>query len=386
MDVAGQPGAAAGSQLDCRANLGVVLGTADGALWTGGNGYALCTQAGLARIDALLQRSSPEKVDGLRSRCASGCNGTPKSPTPMILRSSSRRLIVPRCRWRTCRFRQPNWQRFASQVLQASYEATLLAAAWNAGRGGSNKVLLTRVGGGVFGNDLRWINDAITRAAGLVRDHGLDLRIVSHGPVPPDLQELVDGSTPERGERPPRGARMRLFPTIGLFRPSRSSSQRQPELGMIDWKSTLREGILSGTLAGVLSAAVLLAAGKRETGSAVAPVNAESHWLWGDQALREDRLTLRHTLTGIVTHQLSTVFWATLYRALRGRRAVRSVPEALLGGIATSMAAAAIDYSLVPKRLSPGFEHRLSRGSMVGVFAAIAGGISVGAWLLRDRD
>lgn len=155
---------------------------------------------------------------------------------------------------------------------------------------------------------------------------------------------------------------------------------------MIDWKNTLREGALSGTLAGVLSAAVLLATGKRETGSAVAPVNAESHWLWGDESLREDRPTLRHTLTGIATHQASTVFWATLYRLVRGRRPVRSVPEALLGGIATSAAAAVIDYTLVPKRLSPGFEHRLSRQSMVGVFAAIAGGIAIGALLLRARD
>lgn len=156
---------------------------------------------------------------------------------------------------------------------------------------------------------------------------------------------------------------------------------------MIEWKRTLREGLLSGTLAGLFSAAVLLVTGKRETGSAVAPVNAESHWLWGDESLREDRPTLRHTLTGIVTHQLSTVFWATLYALVRGRRnAVRSVPQALLGGIATSAAAAAIDYTLVPRRLSPGFENRLSRSSMVGVFAAIAGGIALGALLLRDRD
>lgn len=155
----------------------------------------------------------------------------------------------------------------------------------------------------------------------------------------------------------------------------------------MDWTKTLREGLVSGTLAGLLSAAVLLVTGKRETGSAVAPVNAESHWLWGDESLREQRPTWRHTFTGIVTHQLSTVFWATLYALVRGRRqAVRSVPEALLGGIATSAAAAAIDYTLVPKRLTPGFEHRLSTRSMVGVFAAIAGGIALGALLLRDRD
>jgi hypothetical protein len=156
---------------------------------------------------------------------------------------------------------------------------------------------------------------------------------------------------------------------------------------MIDWKRTLREGILSGTLAGLFSAVVLVVTGKRETGSPVAAVNAESHWLWGDESLREDRPTLRHTLTGIVTHQLSTVFWATLYALVRGdRKAVHKVPEALLGGIATSVAAAAIDYTLVPKRLTPGFEHRLSTGSMVAVFAAIAGGIALGALLLRDRD
>ncbi|MGV3570839.1 MAG: hypothetical protein ACO1PB_09580 [Ramlibacter sp.] len=155
---------------------------------------------------------------------------------------------------------------------------------------------------------------------------------------------------------------------------------------MTDWNRKLGEGLLSGTLAGLFSAAVLLAAGKRENGSAVAPVNAESHWLWGDESLREDRPTLRHTLTGILTHQGSTVFWATLYALVRGRKAVRSVPEALIGGIATSAAAAVIDYTLVPKRLTPGFEHRLSKGSMVGVFAAIAAGVALGAVLLRDRD
>jgi hypothetical protein len=155
---------------------------------------------------------------------------------------------------------------------------------------------------------------------------------------------------------------------------------------MPDWNHILREGLMSGTLAGLMSAAVLLATGKRDSGSALAAVNAESHWLWGDESLREDRPTLRHTLTGIVTHQLSTVFWATLHALVRGeRKTANRVPQAVLGGIATSAAAAAIDYTLVPRRLRPGFEHRLSTGSMVGVFAAIAGGIAIGTLLLRDR-
>lgn len=155
----------------------------------------------------------------------------------------------------------------------------------------------------------------------------------------------------------------------------------------LQWKHTLREGVVSGTLAGLLSAAVLAAAGKREAGNAAAAVNAESHWLWGDESLRQDAPTLRHTLTGFVTHQLSTVFWATLHALVRGRANARAtVPQALLGAAATSAAAAAIDYTLVPKRLTPGFEHRLSKGAMTGVFAAIALGIAAGTILLARRD
>jgi len=46
-----------------------------------------------------------------------------------------------------------HWQPFAQLVLEAVYEATLWAAALNAQRGVSNIVLLTRLGGGAFGND-----------------------------------------------------------------------------------------------------------------------------------------------------------------------------------------------------------------------------------------
>src|SRR5438067_11112531 len=102
-------------------------------------------------------------------------------------------------------------------------------------------------------------------------------------------------------------------------RPARVVRPQARNHRMIDLKQTLQEAALSGTLAGLFSAAVLLACGKRETGSAVAPVNAESHWLWGDESLHEDSATLRHTLAGFVTHQLSTLFWAGLMAFVRSR-------------------------------------------------------------------
>lgn len=155
---------------------------------------------------------------------------------------------------------------------------------------------------------------------------------------------------------------------------------------MNEWKQALREGAVTGTVACALSLAVMAAAGRRDAGSAAAPVNAVSHWLWGEDALREDHATVRHTLVGYLTHHLSAIFWAVLYARLWGHRPqAKSLPQAVAGGVATTAIASAIDYGLVPRRLQPGFEQRLSTPSTVAAFGAIAIGLALGALLLRER-
>ena len=57
---------------------------------------------------------------------------------------------------------------------------------------------------------------------------------------------------------------------------------------MNTWKIALREGAVAGTVATLLSTALLAAIGRRENRSAAAPVNAVSHWLWGDESLHAD--------------------------------------------------------------------------------------------------
>ena len=57
-------------------------------------------------------------------------------------------------------------------MFEATYEATLLAAVEQSLAGRSNIVLLTRVGGGVFGNADEWIDDAIVRAPTIVEHAG----------------------------------------------------------------------------------------------------------------------------------------------------------------------------------------------------------------------
>jgi hypothetical protein len=153
------------------------------------------------------------------------------------------------------------------------------------------------------------------------------------------------------------------------------------------WAKALREGVVTGSLASLLSTAVLAAAGARQNGSAVAPINAVSHWLWGDESLRVDRPTLRHTLAGYLTQHAASIFWATLYSRVWGHRdTAKQLPQAVAGGVATSAIACLVDYQLIPKRLTPGYEHRVSTGAMVAIYAALAVGFALGAVALQKDE
>jgi hypothetical protein len=76
-------------------------------------------------------------------------------------------------------------------VLEAACEATLLAAAEQARRDGTSTVLLTRLGGGAFGNADTWIDAAIGRGLTTVADEGLDVCVVSYGTVHPGMRQIA---------------------------------------------------------------------------------------------------------------------------------------------------------------------------------------------------
>jgi hypothetical protein len=148
----------------------------------------------------------------------------------------------------------------------------------------------------------------------------------------------------------------------------------------------LRTGLMGGAGASLLSTAALMLAGRREAGSAVAPTNATSHWLWGEEALHADRPSLRHTALGFATHHLAATFWAVLYAWLFGNRPrALSIPSALAGATAASALFCAVDYTVTPERLRPGFEHRLSTGAMTVVYGALALGLAAGCLLANRR-
>ncbi len=154
-------------------------------------------------------------------------------------------------------------------------------------------------------------------------------------------------------------------------------AQRTP---LMSW---LQRVLTAGTLASVLSGLVLAWRGRGDTGSAVAAVNAPSHWIWGHEALRRNDATARHTLLGALVHQASSLFWAFFYDTLQRLRRRPTPASALVDAAAITTLAAVVDLKVVPERLTPGFERRLSNRSLWWVYLSFGVGLAVGGWFMQ---
>lgn len=190
----GGEGQTSARQVDCLAEVGMALAEALAQpvehFWTMKNGYALCNAEGLRKIRAHLDSLDASTTDRLRGLLQIGVHedvevtDSDRHPSQMVSQAFCSALPVA-----YCGYPSPMWRPFAELVLDAAYEATVLAGVLNARRGASNVVLLTRLGGGAFGNDDAWIDAAMRRALDKVRGVDLDIRLVSFGSPAPAMRE-----------------------------------------------------------------------------------------------------------------------------------------------------------------------------------------------------
>ncbi|MBC7623381.1 MAG: hypothetical protein H7232_08350, partial [Aeromicrobium sp.] len=179
-------GQTAQRQLNGLAQMGEALASATGqpvaALWQMQNGYAFCTQLGLRVIAKHVEALTPEATDALAGTLCVGLHQDVEvTDVEGPIRPIVSQIFCSALPVNYSNVPPIEWKIFASLVLQAAYEATLWAGVVNAQRGASNVVLLTRLGGGAFGNDDEWINSAMRRALDVVADFGLRVKIVSYG-------------------------------------------------------------------------------------------------------------------------------------------------------------------------------------------------------------
>ena len=188
--VKGCIGQTSNNQIDCLADIGVSLGNSDNHLWQMRNGYALASEEGLIEISNRIKSATESEVDELRRLLRIGIQWN----TEVTLNDANHTVTQAYCSALPISYSQQSsvlWEAFARVVLEASYEATICASILNFHKTGNNKVYLTLLGGGAFGNERAWIIDAIERSLKLYKHAGLDVLIVSYGYSSSHVQEFI---------------------------------------------------------------------------------------------------------------------------------------------------------------------------------------------------
>ena len=188
--VNGRIGQTATHQIDCLADLGSALGNDQAKYWQMRNGYALATQSGLEQIASKLESMDQRQLHELRQTLRIGI----QQETEVTLASTAHMVTQAYCSALPVAYSSVDtelWEPLARLVLEAAYEATLYAAMENRQRTGCNKVYLTLLGGGAFGNQPGWIFAAIGRALKLFSRTPLDVAIVSYGASKASVRDFV---------------------------------------------------------------------------------------------------------------------------------------------------------------------------------------------------
>jgi hypothetical protein len=141
---------------------------------------------------------------------------------------------------------------------------------------------------------------------------------------------------------------------------------------------------VTGTVASLVTTAILALLAKAEGKRAFQPTNATSHWLHGEKAGAMEQADLAHTGIGYLTHHASAVFWAAPFEAWLARNHPRSPLMMLRDASVAAALAALVDYGLMPKRLTPGWESVLSKRAMAMGFVALALGLAAGGLISQE--
>ncbi|WP_036154647.1 hypothetical protein [Maribacter forsetii] len=167
-------------QIDCLDSIGKELNNEELQLWEMTNGYAVLSLEGLLSINKQIGSFTDAQREFLKGKLKVGTQWN----TEVTLTDKKQIVSQIYCSALPVGYSHIEsyyWENFARIILEATYEATLHTALVNLKNNNSNKVFLTLVGGGAFGNDLDWILDSLFKALEKFKNSPLDVTIVSYG-------------------------------------------------------------------------------------------------------------------------------------------------------------------------------------------------------------
>lgn len=191
-EVNGKMGQTENNQIDCLELIGETLGNENSELWTMKNGFTLMDLQGLLAINKKLANMSYEQREDLKSKLKTGIQWN----TEVTLPGAEHKVSQIYCSALPVAYdhniETSYWEAFSRVILEATYESTILAGVLNMEKYKSNKVYLTLVGGGAFGNKEHWIFESLQKVIRKYKNQPLDVRIVSYGRSNPSLMMSLE--------------------------------------------------------------------------------------------------------------------------------------------------------------------------------------------------
>ena len=191
VEVNGQIGQTANNQIDCLDLIGKKLGNDKLNLWKMQNGYAMVNQNGLIAINKKIANLTETERENLKEKLKTGIQWN----TEVTKSDTKHKVSQIYCSALPVAYSdiEPSfWEPFARIILEATYESTLYAGVLNMENNNSNKVFLTLVGGGAFGNEENWILESLQKAIIKFKNVPLDISIVSRSRPNPNLMKCIN--------------------------------------------------------------------------------------------------------------------------------------------------------------------------------------------------
>ena len=189
--VNGQIGQTVNNQINSLEELEKAIWIDNEPLWKMQNGYLFTTLQNLKKISNQIDKMTLEEYEILKGKLKIGVQWN----TEVTLDNTDNIVSQIYCSALPVSYNNidnpDEWESFARLILEATYEATFYTALQNFVKTGNNKLFLTLVGGGVFGNKKEWILDAIKKSILKFLNTPLNVKIVSYHSKDPDIRRLM---------------------------------------------------------------------------------------------------------------------------------------------------------------------------------------------------
>ena len=173
-----QIGQSADNQIDCLSDVGLELGNDENKLWEMKSGYCIANRDGLKKISDTINSFDKAQYESLMGKLKIGIQWD----SQVTITDNRNKVTQAYCSALPVAYSHLDssyWEDFAKLILNATYEATFYTAIQNMIKTGNNKLYLTLIGGGAFGNKIEWITEAINNSIHKFKSTPLDVRVVS---------------------------------------------------------------------------------------------------------------------------------------------------------------------------------------------------------------